>query len=337
MPSQTPIADVTLSSCMQSRPTRRSALQLGAALLAVAASPWSHAAAGELQELVWTDSAHNRSIPALLRWPAQGSKPQGVVIFSHGLGGKRSGADAWGSAWAQAGFLVVHLQHPGSDAQAVRDAGLTGLRKVMAPEQVLARVIDVRFAIDELQRLQTAGQGRWADVPLQRLAVAGHSMGARTVQALAGQNYAKVGNLADKRIKAFIALSPALGKGATPAQAQTDARAMTRPMLVVSGSLDGEVLGNGETVDTRRKVYDVLPAGAKALLWLQGADHMTFAGQSETIKSSFLLRREDATIASDTTHHNTVAAVTTAWLKEQLLAQPMTAPVLSAQDVWLRG
>jgi len=96
-------------------------------------------------------------------------------------------------------------------------------------------------------------------------------------------------------------------------------------------------MGNGETVDTRRKVYDVLPAGAKALLWLQGADHMTFAGQSETIKSSFLLRREDDTIASDAAHHNTVAAVTTAWLKEQLLAQPMTAPVLGAQDIWLRG
>jgi predicted dienelactone hydrolase len=333
MPSQHIAADASL----QPQPTRRSALQFGAALLAATASPWSYAAAGELQELVWTDAAHGRSIPALLRWPTPGSKPQGVVIFSHGLGGKRSGADAWGNAWAQAGFLVVHLQHPGSDAQAVRDAGLTGLRKVMAPEQVLARVIDVRFAIDELQRLQAAGQGRWADVPMQRIAVAGHSMGARTVQALAGQNYAKVGNLADKRIKAFIALSPALGKGATSAQAQSDARAMTRPMLVVSGSLDGEVMGNGETVDTRRKVYDVLPAGAKALLWLQGADHMTFAGQSETIKSSFLLRREDATIASDAAHHNTVAAVTTAWLKEQLLAQPMTAPVLGAQDIWLRG
>jgi predicted dienelactone hydrolase len=175
---------------------------------------------------------------------------------------------------------------------------------------------------------------------VQKLAVAGHSLGARTAQALAGQAFPKAGGWSglDKRIKAFIALSPALGKDVGEKQGIDDAKAMQRPMLVVSGSMDGEVLNNGETVATRRMVYDCLPAGAKALLWLDGADHLTFAGIDKQIPSNFLLRREKITLAAEAAHHERVAAVTTAWLKEQLLAQPMGQPTgLGKADVWLRG
>ncbi len=308
-------------------------------LLAQTASP--------LQDEVWTDANRSRAVPALLRWPdgvdtSSGNaagKVQGVVIFSHGMGGRRTGADVWGKAWAQAGMLVVHLQHPGSDNEALR-GGFSALRKANSPEQLLVRVADVKFAIDEMQRKVAAKQGLWADVPLQRLAVAGHSYGARTVQALAGQNYPKANGWSglDKRIKAFVAMSPALGKGTSAVQARADAKAMTRPMLVVSGSLDGEVLNNGETVESRRMVYDVLPAGRKALLYLQGADHLTFAGIDKVIPSNFLMRREATTLATEVAHQRSVASVTTAWLKAQLFDQPMAAPAgLDAGDVWLQG
>jgi predicted dienelactone hydrolase len=307
-------------------------------LLAQAVSP--------LQDEVWTDASRSRAVPALLRWPdgvdpASGNatgKVQGVVIFSHGMGGRRTGADVWGKAWAQAGMLVVHLQHPGSDNEALR-GGFSALAKANSPEQLLVRVADVKFAIDEMQRKIAAKQGLWAAVPLQRLAVAGHSYGARTVQALAGQSYPKANGWSglDKRIKAFVAMSPALGKGASADQARLDAKAMTRPLLVVSGSLDGEVLNNGETVESRRMVYDVLPAGRKALLYLQAADHLTFAGIDKVIPSNFLMRREATTLATEVAHQRTVASVTTAWLKAQLLEQPMAAPAgLNAGDVWLQ-
>jgi predicted dienelactone hydrolase len=318
---------------------RRSVLRASLLLTAGAlASPLLYAADGELQDEVWSDALRSRDVPALVRWPSTGAKPQGVVIFSHGQGGKRTGADVWGKAWAQAGFVVVHLQHTGSDAAAVKSLG--GFNKAMAPEQLVARVGDVKFAIDEMQRKHSAAQGRWADVPLERLCLAGHSFGARTAQALAGQAFPKAGGWSglDPRINAFIALSPALGQGATPAQARIDAQAMVRPMLLVSGSLDGEVLNNGETVATRRMVYDVLPIGAKALLWLDGADHMTFAGVEKQIPSTFIIRRPSATLAAEAGHHRTVALVTTAWLKEQLLSQPMGTPTgLGGADVWLRG
>jgi predicted dienelactone hydrolase len=322
--------------CPSRRHLLRNALAMAMAA-ACAASPLLMAAETEPQDEVWLDAARSREVPVLVRWPA--GKPQGVVIFSHGLGGRRTGADVWGTAWAQAGFTVVHLQHAGSDNVSLK-GGFSALRKAMAPEQLLARVADVKFAIDDIARKHADSASPWAQVPVQKLAVAGHSLGARTAQALAGQAFPKAGGWSglDKRIKAFIALSPALGKDVGEKQGLEDGKAMQRPMLVVSGSMDGEVLNNGETVASRRLVYDCLPAGAKALLWLDGADHLTFAGIDKQIPSNFLLRREKSTLAAEAAHHERVAAVTTAWLKEQLVAQPMGQPTgLGKADVWLRG
>ncbi len=311
------------------------------ASLAWGASPWLQAeqmqASFQLQDEVWTDAARSRELPVLVRWPE--GKLQGVVIFSHGLGGRRTGADVWGQAWAQAGFVVAHLQHPGSDNVSLK-GGYSALRKAMAPEQLLARVADVRFTIDEISRRHDAKLGRWAELPVHKLALAGHSFGARTALAVAGLTYANANGWSglDKRVKAFVAMSPALGQGTNLERARQDTQAMTRPMLVVSGSLDGEVLGNGETPESRRMVYEALPKGAKALLWLSGADHATFAGIDKQIPSSFILRREAATLAAEDAHHQRVAAVTTAWLKEQLLSVPMATPTgLGAADVWLRA
>lgn len=343
-----PSSTIFATSAMGRRRWLQASSGLGLGLAAACLAPRLMAQTlPHLQDEVWTDASRSRAVPALLRWPdgvdpASGNaagKVQGVVIFSHGMGGRRTGADVWGKAWAQAGMLVVHLQHPGSDNEALR-GGFSALAKANSPEQLLVRVADVKFAIDEMQRKTAAKQGPWADVPLQRLAVAGHSYGARTVQALAGQNYPKANGWSglDKRIKAFVAMSPALGKGANAAQARLDAKAMTRPMLLVSGSLDGEVLNNGETVESRRMVYDALPAGRKALLYLQGADHLTFAGIDKVIPSNFLMRREAATLATEVTHQRTVASVTAAWLKAQLLDQTMPVPAgLDAGDLWLQG
>jgi len=73
-----------------------------------------------------------------------------VVLFAPGLGGTSAGGavwawsvgrGSWGEAWAAAGFAVLHLQHPGSDFEAVRArAGSfghrAGLASVAGPEQL---------------------------------------------------------------------------------------------------------------------------------------------------------------------------------------------------------
>ena len=112
----------------------------------------------------WQDAARNRAVPVLLRWPdaALHAGPRPVVMFSHGLGGTVDGGAVWGEAWAAAGFVVLHLQHAGSDLPAVRGAvgsfaDQRGLRTLAGPAQLLARLRDVGFALDEVARRHAAG------------------------------------------------------------------------------------------------------------------------------------------------------------------------------------
>ncbi len=297
-----------------------------------------------VQDEVWLDSARQREVPVLMRWPA--GEPRGWVVYSHGLGGHRTGADAWGQAWAAAGFAVAHVQHAGSDIEIFKK-GVLALRSAGNAQQLIARAADVRFVLDESARRQAAAKAAgaaspWATLPLERVGLAGHSFGARTVMAVAGQRFdrapqAATAQLPDARFKAFVALSPGLAE-VTLEQAQQQLAPTTRPMLVVTGSEDGEVLGNRETPESRRMVFEALPAGAKALLWLQGADHYTFAGNHKTLVSQGPIRRAAGAPALEPQHHGLVAAATTQWWRERLLGEAAVAPAgLAAQDVWQRG
>ncbi|MBX6744950.1 MAG: acetylhydrolase, partial [Acetobacteraceae bacterium] len=73
------------------------------------------AAAGSVLTEDWTDPARNRALPVRLRLP-QGQGPAPAVLLSHGLGGSRDGLGYLGRVLAEAGFVVLHLQHPGTDS-----------------------------------------------------------------------------------------------------------------------------------------------------------------------------------------------------------------------------
>jgi predicted dienelactone hydrolase len=316
--------------------SRRQVLQAAVATGLGGALPFTVQAA-ELsapQDEVWNDAARAREVPALLRWPA--GKPLGVMVYSHGLGGKKEGGDYWGKAWASAGLLVVHLQHRGSDAASLK-GGFSALREASKPEQLIARIQDVRFAIAEINRRRASGADRWAGLPTDKMAVGGHSFGARTTMLSAGWQHNGVSG-SDPQPKAFVAMSPALGKDVSLAQGRKELASVTRPFLICTGSLDGEIMNNGETPESRRMVYDALPAGKKALLWLDGADHFTFAGNEKLIPSTFIVRRSKETLDTEAAHHERVARISTAWLKEQLFGQAMGAVAgLGASDQFLRA
>ncbi len=320
--------------------SRRSCLQISLAsgLLSSGLLPIAALAQGQTQDEVWVDAARDRSLPVLLRWPA--GKPLGVMVYSHGLGGRRDGGDYWGKAWTQAGLLVAHVQHPGSDAPAMK-GGFPSLRKAMQPEQLMARMQDMRFAIAEINRRKASGAALWGAVPVDKMAVGGHSFGARTTMLTAG--WQRNGNNGtDPQPKAFVAMSPALASKNNLAQSRKEMASVTRPFLMCTGSLDGEIMGNGETPESRRMVFDAIPAGKKALLWIDGADHFTFAGNEKLIPSTFIVRREKATLDAEGLHHERVARISTAWLKEQLFGQAMGATTsqafgLGATDQFLRG
>jgi predicted dienelactone hydrolase len=298
----------------------------GAACFGISAASSTPCSAAD--ELSWYDSARSRSLPLLIRWPT-GAAPCALVLHSHGLGGNRDGGDAWGRAWQQAGIAVLHLQHAGSDTEVLR-GGQRAMRQAVSYEQLGARVADMRFALGEVLRRARADEPGFARVRADAIGASGHSFGARTVQALAGQRYAAaaVQGLAEARFKAFVALSPAPGRdGLSPERAFS---AVDKPFLCVTGSQDQDPLGSERTGEHRLAVYEGLPSGRRALLWLDGADHMTFAGNAEQRIGARrgLFRREPAVAAREEAHHAVVAQITASWWRAHLLGDAAASTAL---------
>ena len=268
----------------------------------------------------WLDATRQRELPVKVRWPDRTApdEPHPVVLFSHGLGGTREGGAVWGEAWAAAGFVVVHLQHAGSDLDAVRAvtdsfSNQQALRSVAGPTQLLARLRDVVFALDEIGRRHAARQARWGTVRPTQAGLSGHSFGAHTTLGMAGQRYPGFAGMTEPRLASFIAFSPTAPVSGDAARAF---ERMTRPLLSITGTRDSDVAGVGATPAQRMAVYAALPAGGKAHLVLQDADHMTFGGQ--TGRAAEIVPREQLTRDLQDAHHALVAAMTTDWWRATL-------------------
>lgn len=222
----------------------------------------------------WVHTSRKRNLAWRLRLPA-GEQSCPLVIYSHGLGGSREGAHAWGTAWADAGIAVLHLQHPGSDLEALR-AGRSAAIAAASASQLIERLQDLYFAVDEVVGRVEALEAPWKRIRLGALGYAGHSFGALTIQAAAGQRYAGVDDLSDPRPKAFVALSPSLPIGVNMPATHAFEK-VARPFFALTGSLDASPLLINPW-DQRAAVYRALPPGHRALLWLAGARHQTFGG-----------------------------------------------------------
>ena len=330
-------------------PTRRQAVALA---LGTVAQAWSRAqspspAAGTVADETWADARRQRSLPVRVRWPSAAmTAPAGgwpVVLFSHGLGGTRAGGAVWGEAWAAAGMVVVHLQHPGSDLDAVRAVATsfgdrTGLRRAAGPLQLLARLQDVVFALDEMGRRHAAADSRWTTVRPTKVGMSGHSFGALTTLGIAGQRYPGHPGFQEPRLAAFIAFSPSPPAIGDARQAFDRIR---DPVLCITGTRDDDVLGTNATAARRIGLWDDLPAGRKAQLVLQDGDHMTFAGQ--TGRAVEMLLRDELTRQLQPQHHAQVAALSADWWRARLLGDETAAarllnPVgLAPDDRWRTG
>ncbi len=304
-----------------------------AALTDTACAASSEASAAP-QDGTWRDNARQREVPWRLRLPTGAGASANswpLVLYSHGLGGSREGGDAWGEAWRAAGIAVLHLQHPGSDTDSLR-GGVQALRAAVSAEQLVARALDMRFAIDELARRSAAGEEPWVRHRADAIGIGGHSFGALTTQAVAGQRFPVPSALAEPRARAFIAFSPSTGRGRAAAMTPREAfGAITRPFLVVTGSLDGDPFGSHATGEPRAKVYEGLAEGQRALLWLEGADHMSFAGNAmQRLRSTALFKREPRAERAEPRHHALVAALTTLWWRAHLLGDAEARKALAA-------
>lgn len=277
------------------------------------------------QVQTWLDSARKRQLVVRLRLPAT-EPPWPLIIYSPGLGSGVSNGAAWCDAWRDAGLMVLTIAHPQSsdDIWHVRRGNLRArLNVALQWTQFVHRINDCRFVID--QCTQRGDLRRLVDA--RRIGAAGHSYGALTVQALAGQWYDGKPQFRDARIRAATALSP----GANPIDAARSAAGITIPTLCVTGDQDGYVtFGNGDDamrlgvpLDNRLAIYKMLPPGNKHLLVLKGADHMTFAGES--VEGIAYSRAPGVTLASDQPQWRKVSAMTALFWQRYLFAQPANA------------
>lgn len=263
----------------------------------------------------WHDATRRRDLPVRIRWPQLQAvaEPVPVVLFSHGLGGTRDGGTVWGEAWARAGFVVLHLQHPGSDLPTLRAAATSftdraGLRAAGNASQLLARLQDTAFVLDQIGRRHAARQERWSQVRPTAVGMSGHSFGAHTTLGMAGQRYVGHDGVQEPRLASFIAFSPSVPVLGDASQAF---ERLIRPVLSITGTRDQDVVGNGATPERRMAVFAALPPGGKGHLVLEDADHMTFGGQDGRVAE--ILPRDTAARTRQPRHHALLAAITTDW------------------------
>ncbi len=288
-------------------------------------------AAAPVCDAVWHDAARDRDVPVKLRMPT-GSDRVPLVVFSPGLGGDVNGGTGWGQAWAAAGMIVIHVQHPGSDSAVYLGAAkgediAARVRAAASAEQLLARVADVRFVLNEAMRRPVEGACDLTRIDPDHIGMAGHSMGAWTTQALAGQRWAGGETLADRRVRAAIAFSPSAPFVGSAADAFGK---IGMPFLTITGTQDGTPvlakMGVRPTAPPDRIIpYRAMPPGDKYLIVFDGADHMVFSGNS---------RRVDR--GSDVHVKSVTAAATTAFWQATLMGDAKAAAWLRA-PTGLRG
>jgi predicted dienelactone hydrolase len=287
-------------------------------------------------DLTVRDEARHRDIPVRIYLPA-GKAPAPVVLFSHGLGGSREGYAYLGTHWAARGYVVVALQHPGSDDSVWRDKPpaqrMAAMRQAANLDNFLLRVNDVPAVLDQLERWNiTAGHPLAGRLDVKRIGMAGHSFGAVTTQAVSGQ-VALGGAVSwtEPRIRAALALSPSSPRRGDPEHAFGQVKI---PWMLMTGTKDVALIGDADLA-SRLAVFPALPPGGKYELVLAGAAHSAFSDRALPGDSE----------ARNPHHHRAILALSTAfwdaWLREDAAAKAWLdgegpRSVLDKGDRWQR-
>jgi predicted dienelactone hydrolase len=241
-------------------------------------------AAFAVHEWDWRDASRERAVPVRLYLPesASAEHPVPLVVFSHGIGGSRAGYSYLGRYWASQGYASLHLQHVGSDRNLWFGSpfALVGrLRDAAKESEAIARVLDLRFALDQL----LAGENG-PRIDASRIVAAGHSYGANTTLLAAGAQVERQGqrlDFRDPRIKAAIVIS------APPFYGETDPAkilaGITVPTLHVTCTEDViRIPGYYSGADDRLAVFDATGGARKTLAVFSGGSHSVFTDRANT-------------------------------------------------------
>lgn len=207
-----------------------------------------------------------------------------VIIWSHGLGGTRDGAGFIGRYLAAAGYVVINVQHQGTDS--VLWEGKPGhpwdnIRKArISRKATLQRFTDIPFLMDSLPQWAETYPDIGSIADWNRVGMSGHSFGAVTTQIMAGQRLGKrnrMYSLADKRFRAALAYSPSLTYNHREDPALLYGP-ISLPTLYMTGTQDNSPVGKGYDYSRRLNIYEHAQGPDQYAMILEGGDHMVFSG-----------------------------------------------------------
>ncbi len=250
-------------------------------------------------EKTFDSKRSDRPVPLKIILPKDGG-PFPLVIFSHGAGGSFDSHIYQAEHLASHGYVVICVEHIDSNNTSMKffmskAGGGSTFREALNhitkdSIAVLERPRDITFAIDTAISWNKSHKELAGKINIKKIAVMGHSFGAYTSLAIlgaqpildhlephVGSGKGLAGDLSDPRVTFGLAMSPQ-GPGSTFFSRESY-KNLKKPLICFSGSKDEQKNSDGQytPAETRREMFNLLPAGHKYFLWLTNADHASFA------------------------------------------------------------
>jgi predicted dienelactone hydrolase len=229
-----------------------------------------------------------KALPVTAVYPTAGG-PYPVIVFSHGYGGSPSSYAHLINYWSAHGYIVLAPTHADAGAMLGPHPFKTLVEKVSDPAVCKQRIADAEAVVNSLATMEKRIPGLRGKMDAKRIGMAGHSFGAYVTEALGGATLSFAGDqpnasFADSRLRCGLMLSPpGVGEmGLT----STSWRQMTEPCMVMTGSEDFPI-GKTAGAEIRLAPYQQAPPGAKHLLYIEGANHLTFCDVESNLEEHY--------------------------------------------------
>lgn len=300
------------------------------------------------KSLTLDDSSRDRHLPVDLYLPTTSqnsgetsSSPYPLIIISHGVAEDRSTFVYLAEHLASYGFAVAVLEHPGSNAKRVQQY-FVGLAAAPNAKEFINRPLDIKFLLDELQRLEKSDASLQGKLNFQQVGIIGHSFGGYTALALAGAkiNFDQLHHdcdpntsfnlslllqcqatdlpqrdyqLTDDRIKVAIAINPI----DSSIMGEREIRKIKIPIMLVGGSQDIFAPPVSEQI----RPFTWLADPNKYLVLVENATH--FSAIAEPTPENDVLPVPPALLGPNrTAFYSYIKALSVAFLETHLLNHP---------------